>query len=1021
MIEFFVKRPVTTIMFVLFFVVLGIVSYFNLNVEKDPEIDFPIVTVSVVYPGATPLEVETLVTDKIEDAVSELSQIKKFRSYSYDSFSFIFVEFKMSADVNVKSIEVKDKVEAILNDLPDDAEAPVIEKFDPLIEPVLDLVLTSDVLDGRDLYEYADKTLKDHFSNIDGVANVDIYGGKKRQVNVVLDPALMKKYYITIFDVIREIKTRNKNIPGGLLEKGENSLSVRFVGEFEDVEEISAMMLTSRDGFSFPLNEIATVEDGFKEIETIARFNGRDAVGLSLEKVSDGNAINISKEVRRQLDDFRDMLPAGVDLEIASDTTDFILKENRSTQWNILLGIILTIIILYLFTGRIKVTFISTIIIPASIVSTLFLMDISQLTLNSMTLLAIATSLGTLIANAIVIIENVLVHVDAGEKSQEAAINGTKEVASAVLASAGTNLVVFTPIAFMQGLVGQFMLSFGLTVVFATIFSLIASFSLTPMLCALMLKKGKEQRKDQASKLKIFNPFVALSNLTNKGVVLLKSEYKKIFDFMFRFPKSTLLVVLVIFLSIKFILPFVGNDFYPPSDEDKFKINIVLPQGTTVEKTLDVAKEIERIVKSVPEMKSYLTFVGDNGVENASITVDLVSSDKRKRSDIEIVNTLIPLVSDITDADINFRRQRRGPTDEGDISINLYGVDYNKMIELSKQAKKIMEKSGYFRSVVSSYKVPRNEVRFVPNQEMVKTYDLVNVGLGVVLRSSIYGDDSNVYKENGEEYDINVVLDEKYTENFEDLNQINIITKKGLFPITHFGSLSKSRATPMIRHREKRRVIRLEGYLAKSSTGFVMEQLDKVFDREIKFDKGYGYRYVGSSEYQEESQRETMKAFCIAVILTYMLLCAIMNSFSYPLVIITSIATSFVGAFLMLFFLGESINLASMLGLVMIVGLVVNNSILLLDHAIVKIKEGVPIKQAIWLGASEKFRSILMTSIAIILGLVPQLGALVALKTSMGTVVIGGMLASIFFTFILIPILFWYVARPRKCLDQEQT
>ena len=427
MIEFFVKRPVTTIMFVLFFVVLGIVSYFNLNVEKDPEIDFPIVTVSVVYPGATPLEVETLVTDKIEDAVSELSQIKKLRSYSYDSFSFIFVEFKMSADVNVKSIEVKDKVEAILNDLPGDAEAPVIEKFDPLIEPVLDLVLTSDVLDGRDLYEYADKTLKDHFSNIDGVANVDIYGGKKRQVNVVLDPALMKKYYITIFDVIREIKTRNKNIPGGLLEKGENSLSVRFVGEFEDVEEISAMMLTSRDGFSFPLNEIATVEDGFKEIETIARFNGRDAVGLSLEKVSDGNAINISKEVRRQLDDFRDMLPAGVDLEIASDTTDFILKENRSTQWNILLGIILTIIILYLFTGRIKVTFISTIIIPASIVSTLFLMDISQLTLNSMTLLAIATSLGTLIANAIVIIENVLVHVDAGEKSQEAAITGQKK------------------------------------------------------------------------------------------------------------------------------------------------------------------------------------------------------------------------------------------------------------------------------------------------------------------------------------------------------------------------------------------------------------------------------------------------------------------------------------------------------------------------------------------------------------------------------------------------------------------
>ena len=414
-----------------------------------------------------------------------------------------------------------------------------------------------------------------------------------------------------------------------------------------------------------------------------------------------------------------------------------------------------------------------------------------------------------------------------------------------------------------------------------------------------------------------------------------------------------------------------------------------------------------------------MTIIGDNGEENASITVDLISSDKRKRTDVEIINSLIPFAATIPDAEITFRRQRRGPSDEGDISINLYGEDYDEMIMLSKQIKEIMEDSGYFRAVVSSYKTPRNEVRFVPDQEKIKEYDLVNIALGIVLRSSIYGDDSNVYKEKGEEYDINVVLDQHYTEGFEDLEKIDIITKKGLVPVTQLGKLYQSKAIPMIRHREKNRIIRLEGYIAKGSMGLVMKFLDKTIAEKITFDEGYGYKYVGSSEYQEESQREIMKAFIIAVVLTYMLLCAIMNSFSYPFVIILSIVTSFIGALVMLFFLKESINIASMLGFVMIVGLVVNNAILLLEHTIVKMNEGVPVIDALWIGASEKFRSILMTSIAIILGILPQLWAFVPLKTSMSTVVIGGMLASIFFTFVFTPLAFWYVVRIKSFLSKS--
>jgi len=354
MIDFFVKHRITTIMFVLVFVVLGIYSYSKLLVEKTPKIDFPIVTVSVIYPGATPLEVENLVVKKIEDAVAEVSEIKKIKSRAYESLGFISIEFLIEADVNVKSIEVKDKVDAILNDLPDSIEKPVIEKFDPLVVPVMELVLSSDTLDARDLYEYADKTLKTKFSSISGVAKVDLYGGKKRQINVWLDPMLMKQHYISIGEVIKAMLVKNKNIPAGALEKGFNSMGVRFTGEFESIDEISQMRLVSSDGSSFQLKDIAVIEDGYKKIDSMARYNGKEAVGMSINKASDGNGVSIAQEMRKRLNVFRAILPQGMKLDIATDTTTYIVNETNNTKWSIVVGLLLTAAILYLWAGGIS-------------------------------------------------------------------------------------------------------------------------------------------------------------------------------------------------------------------------------------------------------------------------------------------------------------------------------------------------------------------------------------------------------------------------------------------------------------------------------------------------------------------------------------------------------------------------------------------------------------------------------------------------------------------------------------------
>jgi len=1021
MIEFFVKHRITTIMFILVFVVLGVFSYSNLMIEKTPKVDFPIVTVSVAYPGATPLEVETLVVKKIEDAVSEVSEIKKIKSQSYDSFGYIFVEFLLSADVNVKSIEVKDKVEAILNDLPDAVEKPVIEKYDPLIEPVLDLVLTSDTGDLREVYEYADKTLKTGFSSIRGVAKVDVYGGKKRQVNVRLDPMLMKQHYISINEVVAALMVRNKNVPAGEIEKGFNALSVRFTGEFQSVEEIADTRLVSSEGGELKLNEVARVEDSYKKISSIARYNGKEVVGLSVNKASDGNAVFISQEMKRRLPEFRKELPQGMHLDIATDTTTFIVNETADTKRNIMAGICLTIALLLLFLGRRDMAFISSIIIPTSIISTFFPMWISGFSINMMTLLAIATVLGTLISNALVILENVTVHLNRHDDPEKAAIDGTKEVVIPIIASAGTNLVVFLPIAMMGGMVGLMMKSFGLTVVYATCFSLLASFILTPMLCAAMLKPVRDKKSSGSGVMPAIIAKVKILPAWIDAVMeRLKREYKHIFELMFCFPRSAIVLSGLALLGSFLLLPFVENDFAPKSDEDKVIINFSLPQGSTIERTEAAVKQIEAFLETIPEKKAYLANIGDNGVENAKITLDLVPSKQRKRSDLEIIDTLLKFLAGVPDVEASCMRQGMSSMTDGDVAIDLYGTDYGVMADIARQMREAMFKSGNFQSVILSYKTPKQEMSLKPSEKKLNEFGLNAASVGAVMRYSIYGEDSNVYKEKGEEYKVNVELDDRYARNFDDIKEISILSRKGLIPINELGELKIDKAIPTIWRRDRRRIIRLDGYLGKSSLGIVSKELDKEF-KTIKFPAGYSYKYSGYSEYMTESNTELGKAGLLAVILTFMLLCAIMNSLlAYPIAVMVTVLTSVIGMILGLFFLNQSINVASMMGMVMLVGMVVNNAILLLDQTLVKIKDGMPVKDALWQGASDKFRAIIMTSLAIILGVAPQMWSLSKIKQSMGAVMIGGMLASIVFTFVLVPVLFWYLERfERKSLRKQ--
>lgn len=1009
MIAFFVRRPATTLMVVMVFIVLGVVSYLTLPIELTPKVNFPVVTVKTLYPGASPAEIETQILKKIEDAVSEISEIKRIQSQAYDNYGYTAIEFNVGSDANIKAIEVKDKVEAIVNTLPAEAKKPEVAKFDPLVTPVLDLILTSTALDSRALYAYADKTLRNTLTVVKGVASVDIFGGRHRQINVTVDPQLLKKYFLTIDDVLTAIRRRNITVPGGTYDEGDLKIAVRTTGEFESVADLANLTLVSKDGVTLRLSDIATVQDGYRKVESYSRFNRKDCVGLSIKKLSDGNAVEVSRAIHAKLPSLRRSLPPETQLAIGFDATTYIVESTNATVMNILYGIALTVLLLLLFLGNVRSTLVSALVIPTSIVSAFFLMDFSGCTINMITLLAIATALGTLIANALVIIESIDARLHKGEAATEAAINGTQDVALAVLASAGTNLVVFTPIAFMGDIVGQFMRQMGLTVVYATLFSILASFSLTPMLCALLMRRVSSiSLTYTTSASRVFHRWLSS---TNTLLAFLLSEYRIVFDWTFRHPKLTLLIAALALLGTAYPVRHLGSEFIPRTDQDRVAIHVTLPPGTNVERTLSVVQEIEDICTSLPETQNILSYTGTDDPTKATLTVALLPLASRKRTDSAIINELIARVAVIPDAEITFSR---GGHEEdvggGDVDINVYGVDQTELIRLSETVRTLMLKSGYFRSVESSFKGFRDELRFTPDEAKLIAAGIKYPDIAGIIRTSINGNDDNLFKEHAEEYKIHVELADAYKRSLSDIQRLDMMSKEGLIPISELGTLATVAVVPSVLRRDKQRVIKLSGFLQKSTSGVVRRLLDNELAKVI-FPPGYGYRHVGLAEFQADSEREIRKAFILAVLLTYMLLVALLNSFLQPLVIATTIATSFIGVFLILFFMDLSVNIASMMSMVMVVGIVVNNAILILDQATQKRREGLPLRDALWQGAQLKFRAVFMTSLAVVMGALPQLLDSDPAKVAMGAVIIGGLLASIVFTLLLVPLLFWYSER----------
>ncbi|MBQ6736627.1 MAG: efflux RND transporter permease subunit [Alphaproteobacteria bacterium] len=1000
MLKFFVKRPVTTVMFVLLWVVLGLVAFPKMNVERTPALDFPMVTATFIYPGAAPAEIESQVIKKAEDAMSQVPEVKKITSQAFENGGYVMAEFNLGVNVNDKASEVKSKIDALASEFPSDLKQPVIEKLNPLQTSVVDIALSGASL--RDLKQYADDVLANKITGVKGVASVSIFGGEKRAIRVALNPESMAAHGVTIMDVVSAFGASNLNVPGGKIEAGADSSSVRFIGEFESVDDIKNLHITTGEGQKFKVADIATVTDSARDIENGARFNGESVVIASVVKATDGNAIKISRALNKELPNFTADLNSrfpDAKMEIISDSSIVVSNETSGTIRGIVLGVVLTILVLLAFTNNWRSTIIAGVVIPASLIAGLFFVDASGFTINAMTLLAYSSALGTLVSNAIILIESALQEMRSGKSAEDAALDGTKKVAVSVFAGVGTNVVVFLPLAFMGGIAGKFMSQFGMTVVYLTVLSLIFSFTLAPMMIAKILRMPRVQRVAKTEKK--------------------KSNMEKWFAYQYKHSGRVILMAVGVLLASAFLMRFTGNEFSPSTDANEINITARAPMGATYEKAESIAKKIETVLADFDDVKSTSVKIGERGLQNIAVKIKLVDKSKRRHSDKEIARRMLPELNKIPDAEIQIRAgEGVSSAISSDIVLNIYGEDDAKRQEYATRALNAINNIAEVQTAVFAQQTPGDEIKFIPNADKMDFWGIKNSYAGTTLRAALYGNDTYKYKENGEEYPI--VLE--FARPFKDVSLFDNVllnSQKGMVALAELGEIKREAATPEIRRLDKNRVTEIDINIGKSTSGPVQTKIVKELDK-IQWDMGYGYSFGGMAEIQSETTGEIGQAFLLATILTFMLLAAILNSLIHPFTIATSIVTSFAGVFTLLFLSGASTNVGAMLAFVMLVGLVVNNNILVLEPTIRRVNNGENLKVALWTELNAKKNMVLMTSIAVMAGMLPQLWSADGMKRAMAAVMIGGMLASLIWTFVLTPALFFAMERMRQKLKGKK-
>lgn len=1010
-------------MFILVFLVFGLIGFLEMPLNMMPDVQLPFILIQTVYPGAGPADIETQITKRIEDAVATVSQIDYIESYSMESVSIVFISFKLGKDVDIANQEVKDKVDATLRDLPRDVEKPLVTKFEFNAFPFMDVLLEGD-LDGKALYEIADTRLKDRFAQIEGVARVDMVGGNKRQINVSFNDKTIYENNLSMMQLMQILGAQNMDMPGGSFNRGDQEYAVRLKGEIADLNDLRNLEIPTPFGDK-KLSQIAAIEDGIEAVrERATYFNvpqnrgSENIVRLSLIKSSDGNVVSIAKQVREQLPKIQEELPPGIQIKIIRDNSEFIRSVVSDTLGNIWLGILFTGLILFLFLHDLRSTVIVALSMPISILSTFLILRSSGFTTNVMTLMGLSTSVGILVTNSVIVIENIFRHKQMGNKKREAADRGTSETALAVIASTLTNIVVFLPIATMSSMVGQFFKEFGLTVTYATIFSLITSFTVTPMLASLIIPEKQIDTRFGRGFERGFERFTRF--------------YQRILGFVIKSRKRSGLVLIgaVASLILSFtLIPSLGSEMMPTLDQGDINVSVELPQGYNLDQTAQILNQINTRISKYPEVEHIVTNLGtqgfiDRGANLASADVKLIDYKQRTRKTEEMIGVIMADLADIPNANIKVKIPESFGDGGSPIEFYIQGQDVDQLESLKDIVMTAIRDTPGLINLDSSSRTGRAEITIRPNRDKLAQASATVFDLAMALRIAVEGMVATNYREGGNEYDIHLSLDKESVDSPDKIRNLPVVVWGKTYLLSQLAEINFETGASKIIHRDRYKSIQISGGIATGSNlGDVMAGIDQQLDR-IEMPPGFRIYWGGEAEILKETMIDMMRTFLLAILLTYMLLAAILESFSQPLLIMATVPLALIGVILSLFLTGLSLNIFSMMAIIMLVGIVVNNAILILDYINMKRREGADTHDAILEAGEKKLKPIIMSTVAIIIGMMPMaLGVGSAgkeFRQSMGIVSIGGLIISSILTLIIIPAFYFITTKQYKKQSYEE-
>ena len=1023
MIDTFIKRPVFTTMIVMLLVVFGLGAYPSLGIDLNPDVEFPIVTVTITYTGASPEEMESLITKPVEDAVSSVSGIKSLSSVSREGTSQVTLEFEFGTNPKLAANEIREKVAGVRKRLPDQIDEPVVQRFDITAQSIVYFSLASDTRSRGEIRKLAIDVVKDELQRMDGVAQVDVFGATDREIHIFIDPKKIESYNISFQQIRDAINDQNLNTPGGKVNEKGTELTVRTMGKYKSVDEIKNIIVANQDGRLITLKDVVTVEDGWAEERVYAHTNGTPSVIISVQKQSGTNTVDVAERVKKAMENMQtNVLPQDIKVSIVRDSSKYIRSSVEDVMVSLLFGGFLAVVITFLFLQNTRATMIGAIAIPTSIIATFFAMKVMGFTLNNMSLMGLSLAVGILIDDAIVVIENIFRHMEDGLSPMEAARIGTTEISLAVVATTLSILAVFVPVGNMGEIIGQFFKQFGITVAFAVAFSLFVAFTLTPTLAAYWLKNNHgESLQSRWSWLQ------KILDVWETGFLSLRDNYKLILQWALNRPKKLVaLAVLSLFLN-GLLLPFIGVEFQPTYDSGEFNVMLTASSGTSMEKMKELVEPIENEVLSIPELESAFVLIGTNRQLNkVNIGIRLIDSADRSRSMSQIMDQLRIKFRTVQNLKVAVQsNQGMGRGDSRPVQVGIRGPELEVLnrsaFDLAEAIKQISGTTDV--DISSDQSEPEVQVKLDPVRAAELGID--STIAGEVIQMAFLGiTTKNQYNVADSDYDIRVQMQPSNRLSMSDVANLRISSKTGGFVrLADIANVKFSSGPTQIDRESRQRQVIVYANTVGVSTGEVLTKIKEIIPS-INLPLGYTYKFVGQAQMMQDSFKEIGKALLLAIVLIYMVLAAEFESFIHPLTIMLSLPFSLVGAVLGLLISGKTINMMSLIGIIMLMGLVTKNAILLIDHTIQLRNNGMSIKDALVEAGVLRLRPILMTTMAMIFGMMPValgLGAGAELRSSMGVVLIGGLITSTFLTLIIVPLVYFLIDQMQQSFKKSKT